>query len=76
MLILTISTVPQLGSIVDGYPIPGDVNRIFTYIGLFIIALGNGGIKPCVGSLGGDQFSGQEWIFPILAASDRLSAEW
>ena len=61
MLILTIGAVPQLGTIVEGYPIPGDVNRILTYIGLFIMALGNGGIKPCVSSLGGDQFTGQEW---------------
>ena len=62
MLILTIGAVPQLGTIVEGYPIPGDVNRILTYIGLFIMALGNGGIKPCVSSLGGDQFTGQEWV--------------
>ena len=62
MLILTIGAVPQLGTIVEGYPIPGDLNRILTYIGLFIMALGNGGIKPCVSSLGGDQFTGQEWV--------------
>ena len=62
MLILTIGAIPQLGSVVEGYPIPGDVNRILTYIGLFIMALGNGGIKPCVSSLGGDQFTGQERI--------------
>ena len=62
MLILTIGAVPQLGTIVEGYPIPGDVNRILTYIGLFIMALGNGGIKPCVSSLGGDQFTGQERV--------------
>lgn len=26
------------------------------YVGLFLIALGSGGIKPCVSSFGGDQF--------------------
>lgn len=30
--------------------------RVFSFIGLFLIALGTGGIKPCVSSFGGDQF--------------------
>ena len=30
------------------------------------MALGNGGIKPCVSSLGGDQFTGQEWVYMAL----------
>jgi len=66
MLFLTMSTIPQLGTIIEGYPIPGDVNRILAYVGLIIIAMGNGGIKPCVGSLGGDQFTGQDWISPFF----------
>lgn len=28
-----------------------------TSLGLFLIALGSGGIKPCVAALGGDQFT-------------------
>lgn len=28
----------------------------FTFIGLSLIALGSGGIKPCVSAFGGDQF--------------------
>lgn len=29
-------------------------------VGLFLIALGTGGIKPCVAAFGGDQFSDQQ----------------
>lgn len=30
--------------------------KIALYIGLFLIAIGSGGIKPCVSAFGGDQF--------------------
>jgi solute carrier family 15 (oligopeptide transporter), member 1 len=30
--------------------------RAFTYVGLVLIGLGTGGIKPCVSAFGGDQF--------------------
>lgn len=30
--------------------------RPLTFIGLFLIAVGTGGIKPCVAAFGGDQF--------------------
>lgn len=30
--------------------------RVFSLLGLLIIALGTGGIKPCVAAFGGDQF--------------------
>jgi solute carrier family 15 (oligopeptide transporter), member 1 len=30
--------------------------RAFSLVGLFIIAVGTGGIKPCVSAFGGDQF--------------------
>ena len=39
---------------------PGVVNQVLTFIALFTIAIGTGGIKPCVASLGGDQFSMNE----------------
>lgn len=32
------------------------VNRAISLLGLFFIAFGTGGIKPCVSSFGGDQF--------------------
>lgn len=31
-------------------------HRTFTILGLFLIALGSGGIKPCVSAFGGEQF--------------------
>lgn len=30
---------------------------VLSMVGLFLIALGTGGIKPCVAAFGGDQFS-------------------
>lgn len=45
-IILSASTVPPLG-----LPI-----REFSLGGLFLIAVGTGGIKPCVAAFGGDQF--------------------
>jgi len=30
-------------------------------VALFVIAMGTGGIKPCVSALGGDQFSGRDF---------------
>ena len=35
------------------------INSLFSamaYVGLLLIALGTGGIKPCVASFGGEQF--------------------
>lgn len=32
------------------------IYRLFTIIGLFIMAIGTGGIRPCVSAFGGDQF--------------------
>lgn len=31
-------------------------------LGLFMIAMGTGGIKPCVSSFGGDQFTAEQVI--------------
>ena len=36
------------------------MNDVLTYIALLVIAIGTGGIKPCVSSLGGDQFADNE----------------
>ncbi|XP_043674367.1 peptide transporter family 1-like isoform X1 [Vespula pensylvanica] len=45
-LLLALSAVPPLG-------LPP---REFALVGLFLIAIGSGGIKPCVSAFGGDQF--------------------
>ncbi|NXA97974.1 S15A1 protein, partial [Melanocharis versteri] len=40
----------------DGFPDNVAVNIALSMIGLILIALGTGGIKPCVSAFGGDQF--------------------
>ncbi|XP_073425642.1 solute carrier family 15 member 1 [Dendrobates tinctorius] len=40
----------------DGTPDSIDVHVALSMIGLILIALGTGGIKPCVAAFGGDQF--------------------
>ncbi|XP_073899193.1 solute carrier family 15 member 1 isoform X1 [Castor canadensis] len=45
----------------DGTPDSISVHVVLSMIGLVLIALGTGGIKPCVSAFGGDQFEeGQE----------------
>lgn len=51
-VILTLGAIPPLN-------LPGDV---MTMIGLVLIALGSGGIKPCVAAFGGDQFKMPEQV--------------
>ncbi|XP_077436476.1 solute carrier family 15 member 1 [Vanacampus margaritifer] len=41
----------------DGTPDDMTFHVIMSMVGLFLIALGTGGIKPCVAAFGGDQFS-------------------
>lgn len=50
---MTIAAVPQING---GADYPGDINRILTLVALLVVAMGTGGIKPCVSALGGDQF--------------------
>ncbi|KAK6629287.1 hypothetical protein RUM43_003104 [Polyplax serrata] len=56
--ILYLSLVYALGNIVVSVAaIPNTLPPVaFTMIGLILIALGTGGIKPCVSAFGGDQF--------------------
>ncbi|XP_053184512.1 solute carrier family 15 member 1 [Scomber japonicus] len=41
----------------DGSPDNMTFHVVLSMVGLFLIALGTGGIKPCVAAFGGDQFS-------------------
>ncbi|OXU26213.1 hypothetical protein TSAR_013684 [Trichomalopsis sarcophagae] len=61
-LLLAVSSVPPLGLPVSLYPQRISLlsyctsNWEFSILGLLMIALGTGGIKPCVAAFGGDQF--------------------
>ncbi|EDX01261.1 peptide transporter family 1 isoform X3 [Drosophila yakuba] len=58
--ILYLSLVYSLGAMVVSFgavPITGMPTKAVTVVGLLLIAVGTGGIKPCVSAFGGDQFS-------------------
>ncbi|CBY34443.1 unnamed protein product [Oikopleura dioica] len=57
MVLMTVSAVPQINS---GQDVPGTINTVIALVALFVIAVGTGGIKPCVSALGGDQFAENE----------------
>uniref|UniRef100_A0A8C6THS8 Solute carrier family 15 member 1 n=1 Tax=Neogobius melanostomus TaxID=47308 RepID=A0A8C6THS8_9GOBI len=44
----------------NGSPDNMTLHVVLSMVGLFLIALGTGGIKPCVAAFGGDQFSNQQ----------------
>lgn len=63
--ILYVSLIYALGNIVVSFTaVPSILNAVQLYgpaVGLVLIAIGTGGIKPCVSAFGGDQFDvGQE----------------
>lgn len=65
MTILTLSaSVHGLKPICDDKNIchPNSIQIGVFYIGLYLIALGTGGIKPCVSSFGADQFNDSDEI--------------
>ena len=53
MVMMAVSAIPQLN---NGQDKPGTINDILALTALLVIAMGTGGIKPCVSALGGDQF--------------------
>ena len=59
MVLMAIAAIPAIGGMEDNTQ-PGTLNDVLTYIALLVIAIGTGGIKPCVSSLGGDQFADNE----------------
>ncbi|KAL5224930.1 hypothetical protein ABZP36_011569 [Zizania latifolia] len=54
MLTLTVSASLPLPLHASYYN--GGVRRVAFYLGLYLVALGSGGIKPCISTLGADQF--------------------
>jgi len=73
--ILILSVVYSIGSgfITTGAVEPWNMpQKTFTFLGLALIALGSGGIKPCVSAFGGDQFKMPEqakqlaWFFSLF----------
>ncbi|KAF0929674.1 hypothetical protein E2562_023027 [Oryza meyeriana var. granulata] len=82
ILILAVSaSLPMFST----FPEHGNVDRAVVYLGLYLAALGNGGIKPCTQSFGADQFDSTDlgelvkkksffsWSFFMINASSVLS---
>lgn len=57
MVLISLSSIPQLN---NGLDVPGTINDILALVALLVVAIGTGGIKPCVSALGGDQFKDNE----------------
>ncbi|OEL17210.1 Protein NRT1/ PTR FAMILY 8.5 [Dichanthelium oligosanthes] len=70
MLILTVSAFLPL--IMD-LPNNSGIRRIAVYLGLYLVALGTGGIKPCTSALGADQFDGAD---PVERATKGSFFNW
>lgn len=68
--ILYVSVIYAIGNIVlsiSSSPAIGIPQIPFSLLGLLLIALGTGGIKPCVSSFGGDQFVVPQQAFQLAA---------
>lgn len=80
MLVLTVSA-----SVPTSY-YTGDVHRTVIYLGIYIAALGSGGIKPCASAFGADQFDSADpmelakkasffnWYYFLITFSSLLSS--
>ncbi|XP_048453915.1 solute carrier family 15 member 1 [Rhincodon typus] len=56
-LVISVSSIADITDINnDGHPNNPAVHIALAVVGLILIALGTGGIKPCVSAFGGDQF--------------------
>ncbi|CAL4963394.1 unnamed protein product [Urochloa decumbens] len=58
MIALTVSACLPL--LMDSSFNGGSIHRAAVYLGLYLIAVGSGGIKPCTSALGADQFDGAD----------------
>jgi len=61
--ILYVSIIYGIGNIImtlSAIPINGEYSVWLPFVGLTLIAIGTGGIKPCVSAFGGDQFTPEQ----------------
>ncbi|KAG0031591.1 hypothetical protein BGZ81_000937 [Podila clonocystis] len=73
MIMVTIFAIPNLLG-----PL-GTVSRFVTFLPMLIIAIGTGGIKPCVSSHGGDQYlpaqeQGKDFFFNMFYVAINIGA--
>ncbi|KAF9117460.1 hypothetical protein BGX30_005436, partial [Mortierella sp. GBA39] len=73
MIMVTVFAIPNLIG-----PI-GQVSNFLTFLPMLVIAIGTGGIKPCVSSHGGDQYlpsqeAGKDLFFNIFYVSINVGA--
>ena len=66
MMILTGSALLPL---LMGLSYNRGIHRLAAYLGLYLVALGNGGIKPCVCALGADQFDAADPVERVTKGS-------
>lgn len=66
MFILTVSAFLPL---LMGSSYDLSFHRVTAYLGLYLVALGNGGIKPCVSALGADQFDATDPVERVTKGS-------
>ncbi|CAL4932633.1 unnamed protein product [Urochloa decumbens] len=70
MLILTVSASLPLIMVV---PSNSGIRRVAAYLGLYLVALGTGGVKPCASALGADQFDATD---PVERATKGSFFNW
>jgi peptide/histidine transporter 3/4 len=70
MLTLTVSaSLPMLMESQSPHDIGIGTRRAAVYLGLYLVALGEGGIKPCTSALGADQFDGADPVERVTKSS-------
>ncbi|KAL6642567.1 hypothetical protein ACP70R_020748 [Stipagrostis hirtigluma subsp. patula] len=82
MLILIASASLQVFSSSSNH---GDVHRAMVYLGLYLVAIASGGVKPCTSTFGADQFDINDpvevakkgsffnWYYFLISTSSLLS---
>ena len=61
MVMMTVSAVPF-----GDDNTPNQTNTILALCALATVAIGTGGIKPCVAALGGDQFQVRKTVLELV----------